>query len=265
MAMLKFLALGPLEIRSAGTTCHIQGSFQAILLFALLLNQDRLTSADELIEEVWGQGHPHKPENALQAHISRLRRSLRTLESDRNVPWLTSHASGYRLLDEEIEEFDGKSFVRAIGQLRDPASQPPQRSKTYLRGALEMWRGPVLGGITGGPICQAGVRYYEEMRLTAFEMLFDAELELGNHAAIISEVSELATVDSPFQERYCEQQVIALCRSGRHADALDVCRGTWHRLVMAGAGSFSSLRYFEHAILCHDPILNTRRARVAIA
>jgi DNA-binding SARP family transcriptional activator len=263
--MLKLFVLGPLEIRSSGVPQHIQGSLQAILLLALLLNQERSTSADELIEELWGQGHPHKPENALQAHITRLRRSLRDLEPGRSEPRLISHASGYRLLREDDDEFDGQAFVAAIQQLQAAGSLPPRRRAARLRAALGMWRGPVLGGITGGPICQAGVSNYEELRLAAYEMLFEAELELGNHAAVISEISELATMESPFQERYCTQQVIALCRSGRHADALEVCRGTWSRLVRAGAGSFGSLRYYEHAILCHDPVLNMPRPRLATA
>jgi SARP family transcriptional regulator, regulator of embCAB operon len=263
--LARFFVLGPLEIRAAGKSSQVSGSFQAILLFALLLNHGRYTSADELMQEVWGHGHPHKPENALQAHISRLRRALRDLEPGRSVPLLASQASGYRLLEEEIEEVDGRSFGAAVERARECGSLPAGRRRAELRDALGMWRGPVLGGITGGPICQSGVRELEDQRFTAYQLLFDAELELGHHAAIISEISELATTESPFQERYCEQYVIALCRSGRHADALEVCRGTWYGLVRAGSGSRQSLRYYEQAILSHDPVLNTPRARMAVA
>lgn len=262
--MLEFLVLGPLEIRSAGTVNRVQGNLQAVLLFALLLNQERLTSADELMDEVWGHGHPNRPENALQAHISRLRRLLRAADTDRGMTWLASHASGYRLRNTGACLFDGSTFTQAVERLRSGASPSTRHQVTYLREALGMWRGPVLGGITGGTICQAGARMFDECRLAAYEMLFDAELALGNHAAVISEISELAATDSPFQERYCEQHVIALCRAGRHADALDVCRGTWYRLVTAGTGSFGQLRYYERAILCHDPALNEPR-RLAMA
>ncbi len=262
--MLEFFALGPLEIRSAGVTGHLQGNLQAILLFALLLNQGRPTSAEELKKEVWGHGHPNRPENALQAHVSRLRRSLGKLDADWNAPWLISSGSGYRLSGTEIS-FDGKVFAQAIVQLRDAPSVSARQRVGQLRAVLGMWRGPVLGGITGGPVCQAGSRRYEEMRFTACEMLFDSELELGNHAAVISELSELAAIDSPFQERYCKQQVLALCRAGRHADALEVCRGTWRRAVAASGGSLGQLRHYERAILSHDPVLNGPRSRVAIA
>lgn len=263
--MLEFFTLGPLEIRSIGTVSALQGNSQAILLFALLLNQGRLTSAEELKKEVWGHGHPHRPENALQAHISRLRRSLRDLDKDWGAQWLLSRASGYRLSTAKIDGFDGKIFAQAVVKLRESPPVNALQRVRQLRAALGMWRGPVLGGITGGPICQSGSRRYEELRLTASEMLFDAELELGNHAAVISEISELAALDSPFQERYCEQQVIALCRAGRHADALDVCRGTWYQAALASGGSFEQLRYYERAILRHDPVLNGPRSRLAIA
>ncbi|MBO3747426.1 AfsR/SARP family transcriptional regulator [Streptosporangiaceae bacterium NEAU-GS5] len=265
-AVLTFRVLGPLEIMSEGSPHSVQGSFQAILLLALLLRRDRFTSAEELMDEMWGQGHPHKPENALQAHVSRLRRWLRAVEPGRPESRLTSQGSGYRLLYEAGDEFDAATFEQVVTGLRPETGRPARAAAdraARLRSALGMWRGPVLGGITGGPICQRGVKHFEEIRLAAYEMLFDAELERGDHAAVISEISELAGLESAFQERFCEQQVIALCRSGRHADALDVCRGPWYRLVAAGGGSFRALRYYEHAILRHDPILNTPQARMA--
>jgi DNA-binding SARP family transcriptional activator len=261
--MLQFLVLGPLEIKSGAIIRQVKGNTQAILLFALLLNQDRFTSAAELMEEVWGHGLPNKPSNALQVHMSKLRHLLRGLEPGQDIPWLISGASGYRLLPGGIDKFDGREFAETMA--RDMSSLLPRRRAGQLRSTLGKWRGPVLGGITGGAICQAGARHYEMLRLTAYQMLFDAELELGDHAAVISEISELAAMDSPFQEQFCEQKVIALCRAGRHADALEVCRGTWYQLVLDGAGSSRSLRCYERAILCHDPMLNAPHARLMIA
>jgi DNA-binding SARP family transcriptional activator len=92
-------------------------------------------------------------------------------------------------------------------------------------------------------------------------MLFDAELMRGNHAAIISDLSGLVSRETPFHEQFCEQLIIALYRSGRHADALATFRRHRHQLIDSTGSESSVLRLYERAILCHDPILTAPRTR----
>ncbi|MFC4031587.1 BTAD domain-containing putative transcriptional regulator [Streptomyces polygonati] len=257
--MVLFSILGPLEIYSekTGTTSPGEGSFQDTLLITLLSARGRVFPAGVLIDELWGQAPPSNPVNALQAHISRLRRKLRGLEPDRPHGRLAlMPLSGYRLdvLDEEV---DAQLFLAEAAALeREAGTLPPEQVVARVGQALRRWRGPALGGIVGGPICQESARLYEQARLRVLEIRFDAELALGRHGAIIGELTELVIARSSFRERYCEQLMTALYRSGRQAEALEIYRHAREQVgEAAGTGPSRALRDHERAVLEHDSIL----------
>lgn len=255
--MIEFRLLGPLELRSEGVVRTVRSHSQAMLLISLLVSEGRQVSADNLIDELWGGGHPTRPANALQAHISRLRRLLDSLEPERTVGRLVSQPTGYqlRVADDEV---DGCDFLRRVAALQARAAElPPAQVALEARRTLALWRGPVFGGVFGGAICQAGAARYELGRYRALEALFEAELGCGNHAAIVPELSALVTVPSLYQERFCEQLMVALYRSGRQADALDLFHRTWNQLARDSRAQLSGrLKAYVRAILEHDPVLS---------
>jgi DNA-binding SARP family transcriptional activator len=263
--VLNFSILGPLQLRTETASYQVSGIFQATLLIALLTGAGRLVPVDSLMEEVWGGGRPAQPENALQAHISRLRRRLKKLEPDRADDRLISYPGGYRLIvrPDELDALVFSSEIKALD--RTVNTLAPAETVSRLRAALSAWRGPVFGGVIGGSLCQASARRYEETRLRAFEMLFDAELACGNHAGIIAELSALVMTSSAFQVSYCEQLVVALYRSGRQKCALETCRKMHLPSAEFEMHGSRRLRNYEHAILTHDPILNVASVRQAIA
>ena len=69
----------------------------------------------------------------------------------------------------------------------------------------------------------------EELRLRAHEQRFGAELELGRHAEVVGELQVLVG-QNPYRERFVAQLMLALYRSGRHAEALDVYERLRRRL-----------------------------------
>jgi DNA-binding SARP family transcriptional activator len=86
-----------------------------------------------------------------------------------------------------------------------------------------MWRGPVLGDLSHGPIVESFVTWLSETRLECTEMLIDAQLELGRHRKIVGRLYSL-TAEHPLRESFSRQLMLALYRSERQADALDVYR-----------------------------------------
>ncbi|WP_311316999.1 MULTISPECIES: BTAD domain-containing putative transcriptional regulator [unclassified Streptomyces] len=88
-----------------------------------------------------------------------------------------------------------------------------------LRGALALWRGPVLSG-GGGPVIEAASTSIEERRLTAAEQLFELHLGLGEASELVVELRELVQ-QNPLRESLRGQLMIALYRSGRQAEALE--------------------------------------------
>ncbi|MGH8345399.1 MAG: AfsR/SARP family transcriptional regulator, partial [Pseudomonas sp.] len=86
--MLTFRILGAIEINTPTRTVRFKGALQSVLLVTLLVNARRLVLTEALIDEMWGPQPPHRVENALQAHMSRLRRRLASLEPDATKPRL---------------------------------------------------------------------------------------------------------------------------------------------------------------------------------
>ncbi|MFG2118870.1 BTAD domain-containing putative transcriptional regulator [Streptomyces sp. NPDC048710] len=252
--MLKFSILGALQIRTVSGPAEISGDLQRTLVQTLLISEGQSVSGESLVEEMWGDAVPDNQANALQAHVSRLRRRLRSLEPGRSGSRVTIHPSGYRLLVTE-GELDAAEFVRTVRQAESASPQDAERTARLLGGALAQWRGPVFGGFAGGTLCQLAGARYEEYRMRAMELRFDAELRLGRHAAVLAELTEAHT-NHPLRERFCEQLMIALYGSGRQADALDVFRRMRRHLDdELGIQPSPALRQVESAILCHDPAL----------
>jgi DNA-binding SARP family transcriptional activator len=241
--MVRFGILGPIAVEAV----DLRGRFQRTLLATLLINAGRVVTASSLIDELWGESPPGDAENALQAHISRLRGKL-------PAP-LVRLPSGYRLLVEP-HEIDAEMFVRSVVRLRARRDLLPAEVIERLRAALSLWRGPVFGGDLGGFGCQAAAARYEEHHAAALELLYDTELELGRHANVVAELRELVESKS-VNERLCAQLMVALYRTGRQTDALAVYRRIRTRLAdELGTTPSASLQRMELAILAQDPGLS---------
>lgn len=253
--MLKFSLLGAIEVRTPTRAVRPRGTIQQTLLAALLVRNDRLNSVTTLAEELWGTTPPEKVENALQAHICRLRRLLASLEpGERDQRQLVTGMYGYRL-EVDGADIDASVFLHRIDAVRRQLGADPHHDIAELRRTLAMWRGPVFGGITGGPICHSAASKYLEARQLAQELLYDTELKLGGHGRVLPELTELAN-QNPTQEHFCSLLMVALYRAGRQVDALTVYRQFRQRLAESlGVNPSPMLQQFERAILNHDPVL----------
>ncbi|HEV2782801.1 MAG TPA: AfsR/SARP family transcriptional regulator [Actinophytocola sp.] len=261
--MLRYRVLGPIEIQADDGPVEIPGRFQRTLLAALLVNTGRLVMAHSLVDELWGAHPPGNSENALQAHVSRLRRTLTKAQPHRSAPHIVSLPSGYRLLVEP-DEVDADRFIRAVGYVRSRPDLDPAETTRRLRDALALWRGAAFGGDIGGFICQAAAIRYDEHRSSALELLFETELLIGRHAQVIAELSEFVESDS-VNEKLCAQLMVALYRAGRQTDALALYRRVRGRLAdELGIEPSPTLRNCERAILSHDPMLEARSQPIAL-
>ncbi|HEX4725791.1 MAG TPA: AfsR/SARP family transcriptional regulator [Pseudonocardiaceae bacterium] len=252
--MLTFRILGPLEISTPARTVRLRGSLQRGLLMVLLANARKIVSTESLITELWADTHPDNVENALHAHVSRLRQRLASYEPSSERSRLITYPSGYQLMVSD-EELDACVFAARLDEIGGRRQDDPAAAVPELRLLLAMWRGQVFGGLAETPLCMAAGARYEELRLAALELLFDGELCAGNHLRIIPELREVL-VEHSYKERFHQQLMIALYRSGRQADALDVYRELRRRLTDdLGIEPSPRMRGYERAVLDHDPVL----------
>src|ERR1043166_3473193 len=107
---MEFRLLGPIRVFEGGRELVIGGDRQRALLVALLLRPNDVVSTDRLIDALWGDSPPSRPENALQALVSRLRRTLGAGRIDHV-------AGGYRLCVEHGErDIDRFEELRSAGK-----------------------------------------------------------------------------------------------------------------------------------------------------
>jgi len=80
------------------------------------------------------------------------------------------------------------------------------------------------------PFAQAEVARLEELRLSCVEAKVEADLDLGRHADLVGELEALIDRHGD-RERLRGLLMVALYRSGRQAEALEVYRETRRHLV----------------------------------
>src|SRR5215212_9490384 len=178
---VEFRILGPLEVVESGRTLKLGGSRQRALLALLLTRANQVVSVDALADALWGDHPPNAPANALQYHVSQLRKVLGNSDA------LVTRDPGY-LLEVGPDELDLLRFERLV----DEAQQtPPERAAQLLRDALELWRGPPLADLGDEPFAQPEIARLEDVRVAALEQRVEAELALGHHATLIAELDEL--------------------------------------------------------------------------
>ena len=109
------------------------------------------------------------------------------------------------------------------------------------------------------PFAQVEIARLNELRCGATEDRIEADLALGHHAAVVSELEALIAVH-PLRERLHQQLMIALYRCGRQAEALAVYWSARRALVEElGIEPGQGLQRVERAILEQDVCWSPRR------
>src|SRR6266545_7893436 len=243
--------LGPVELRNEGRPVPLPGSRLRAVLGVLALHANRVVAADWLLETVWGPAPPKTARNSLQGQISRLRRLLGTSDGrDR----LAFREPGY-LLRVTPGELDLAEFQRLADEGRQLlAAGDAVQAGTLLHAALGWWQGPPLAD-TELPALREQLAALAERRLAVLEDRIEADLAGGRHADLVDELDEL-TRAFPLRERLRRQQMLALYRSGRPADALAVYGDA--RAVLRerlGIDPSPELDRLQRAMLARDPAL----------
>src|SRR6185503_16384757 len=124
-----------------------------------------------------------------------------------------------RLAPEQLDVHRFEQIAADAARAREGGDA--RRAAELLRDALSLWRGPPLRALGYESFAQPAIARLEEIRLAAIEQRVDSELALGVHAQLIAELEQLVA-EHPLQERFAGQLMLALYRSGRQAEALEV-------------------------------------------
>src|SRR5262245_39414850 len=242
---MEFRILGPLEVVTHGRPLALGGRKQRALLATLLLTPNRAVSVDRLIDALWPASPPADAANALQFHVSQLRKLL----GDGGA--IVTQEPGYQIRIDP-HQVDLFHFERLVA---DADGADAAHASRLLTNGLELWRGEPLADLTDDPNSRAEIQRLQAARLAALELRIEADLALGRHTQLVPELEALVH-EHPLHERLAAALMRALYGAGRQAEALEVYRTTRQTLVAElGIEPSPALRELEQAILRQDPEL----------
>ncbi len=250
-----FQVLGELKVFSDQGAVPITAGRQQVVLAALLLENGRLQNRDHLIRLLWAEAPPDTARTQVQICVSRMRKTLAAAAVGAAIE---TRPPGY-VLQIEDSALDLNVFRRTVAEAAALGGQGrTAEAAALLRAAVGLWRGPCLNGIPSEALARVA-EHIDEERLAATESFIELELALGRHHQLTAEIARLVG-ENPLRERFRGQLMLALHRSGRQAEALEIYRqGRTLLMDELGLQPGEDLRRLEQAILTEDASLRLER------
>jgi DNA-binding SARP family transcriptional activator len=248
---MEFGVLGPLLVMRDGEQLRLGGVKQVALLAVLLFRANQVVPTSALIDLLWDNDPPPTAQKTVQVFISRIRREL----GADAMSILATQGNGYvlRVVSGRLDLTRAEALAAAG---RAAVAMDPDSAAKDLRAALELWRGEPLSDIATEPFAQAVIPRLEELRLSILEDRLAADLAAGRHAQVVGELRQLI-VQHPLRERVHSHLMVALYRSGRQGESLEVYRQLRTRLATELAlEPGPELRQLEQKVLAQDPALD---------
>lgn len=223
---------------------------QQVVLGLLLLEINRVVPTHRIVDVLWRHEPPETARTQVQICISRLRKLLvSTGATIETVPPGYQLRSDPETVDAQLHSLQVKDAAVLLREGRE------EEAAELLRATVGLWRGAALGGTDNEDLIADAARLEDE-RVDATETYLGIELGLGRHTQLVSEISALVEAH-PLRENLRAQLMLALYRSGRQAEALEVYRAGRDLLVEElGLEPGRRLRDMESAVLAGDPSLN---------
>ncbi len=224
---LGFGVLGSLLMTSHGVRVPVGAPKQRAVLAMLLINRNRPVSVDSLINAVWDEDPVPAARTSIQAHVSNLRRLLRTAGVD---PYqvLASAPPGYQLSVADADCDLGRFTAAKVAGTHAAAAGRFDEASRNLSLALGEWRGPVLDDLRGFAFVDAFATALMEEKVAAHTARAEAEIVCGRASEVIGEL-EVLTAEHPYREPLWAQLITAYYVTERQSDAL----GAYRRLKTA--------------------------------
>lgn len=218
--------LGSMSVRVGGHSAAPSAPKPRQVLALLALHADQMVPVSMLAEELWGHKPPRSARTTLQTYVLQLRdligealaREGSGREGAKDI--LVTLPGGYRL-ETGGGSVDFRTFERrAAAGFRAMDMEDYQGATRKLREALDLWSGEsALADIQAGSLITMEVERLAEARLFALDQRIEADLRLGRHRELVSELTFLVHRYRTHEGLHA-QFMLALHRSGRRGEAL---------------------------------------------
>jgi DNA-binding SARP family transcriptional activator len=252
---LHFSILGTLRVSARGAPINVGGTTQRAVLAYLLLNANKVVPTSELVAAIWQDYPPSTARKMVHNSVSAIRKTLASHAGAVGAPALVTQEPGYRLhVDHDSVDLHMFRRLVALGRT-DLEGGRPLVARHRLRQGLDLWRGCALADLVESGSRWPELAAIEDERISAYEDCFAAELACGRHREITPELKVLIAGE-PLRERLVHHYMVALYRSGRQIEALNLFRNTRETLIDdLGVEPSPALQRQYQLILQHDSSL----------
>ena len=136
----EYRLLGPLEVTNGDQPLSLGRRQQRAVLALLLVHLNSSVSSDQLVEALWPDKRPGKPQTAIQGYVSGLRKLL-------GRETIQTAGGGYALQLDPVQ-LDVHRFEQLLREGQEDLARHPQTAAEKLEQALDLWRGPALAEFT---------------------------------------------------------------------------------------------------------------------
>jgi DNA-binding SARP family transcriptional activator len=215
-----FGVLGPVAAWGAdGAALDLKGPRHRAVLARLAVARGRVVPLGVLIEDLW-ETPPAGAAGAIRTFVGALRRAIEPGRPPRTgFGILVTEGPGYALRTGP-DDLDALRLERLAGET---ASAAAARVLRLADEALALWRGPAYADFAGEPWAGAERARLTELRLFIIESQAQARLALGRAAGAVPDLQAHVS-GQPWREEGWRLLALALYRSGRQAEALEVLR-----------------------------------------
>ncbi|MGW6907807.1 BTAD domain-containing putative transcriptional regulator [Streptomyces sp. NPDC054940] len=241
-----FGVLGPVRAWDAdGNAIPLKGPRHRSVLARLIIARGRVVPVSRLVDDLWTDP-PADAVGAVRTFVAALRRALEPDRPPRSpARLLVTDGPGYalRATTDAVDAWRFEETVAAAPAL------PPKEAAVRLEEALGRWRGPAYAEFADQPWARADSRRLAELRLHAVELRAEALISLGQADRAAADL-RAHSAEHPWRENAWRLLALALYRTGRQADALDVLRRARRLLAeQLGVDPGPGLRSLEADIL----------------
>ncbi|MFF6982515.1 BTAD domain-containing putative transcriptional regulator [Streptomyces sp. NPDC008343] len=216
-----FGVLGPVTAWDAdGNAIDLKGPRHRSVLARLLVAKGHVVPVSRLVDDLWRDDPPARAVGAVRTFVAALRRALEPDRPPRTpARLLVTDGPGYalRAAKDAVDAWRFEDSVTAAGAL------PAKEAAVRLDEALGCWRGPAYAEFAEQEWARTESRRLSELRLHAVELRAEALLALGLADRAAADLRAHAA-EHPWRENAWRLLALALYRTGRQADALDVLR-----------------------------------------
>ena len=223
--MCDYGVLGPALARPIAAHLPSTRQREWTVLSTLLNSPNEAVQITDIVDATWERNAPRTCREQVRNACSRVHTTLRKFDPQTEI---TSVRDAYLLAIDpsRVDHISFSDSIRVADGLRGRGEWHP--AAALYRRALDLWRGPVLGGQIPQVLMPMAARL-SELRLQTADDYYECVIKTGKSSTVLADL--LAHVHgNPLRERSVALLMMALHGSGRTVEALHAFRQLQHRL-----------------------------------